>query len=214
MTVTSDRVAQNFIDGTWVEPRSGRYAPDLDPSNQRVIAQIAQSIPADVDGAVSAARAAFPAWKRTSALKRGQLLVQASRLLEECKDQLFPLLTQEQGKPLAEARGEVLRAVDFWSWMGHQGGSIQGITAREPLGVVALITPWNFPVNVPGWKLASALVCGNTVVFKPSGLTPLCAEFLVRVLQDAGLPPGVLNLVQGSGREVGDALVAHPDVAA
>jgi aldehyde dehydrogenase (NAD+) len=147
-------------------------------------------------------------------------------LLEERKDELIRIVTREQGKPLAEARGEVPRAVDFWSWMGHQGGSIsgvttatevdtiQGMTLREPLGVVALITPWNFPVNVPGWKLASALVCGNTIVFKPSGLTPVCGEFLVQVLHDAGLPPGVLNLVHGSGKVAGDALVEHPDVAA
>lgn len=226
MTVTADRVANNFIGGTWVAPRSERYAPDRDPSNQQVIAQIAQSDESDVGAAVAAATAAFPDWKRMSPVKRGQLLVRAARLLEQRKDELIPLVTLEQGKPLAEARGEVPRAIDFWSWMGHQGGAIQGITAptesdtiqamtlREPLGVVALITPWNFPVNVPGWKLASALVCGNTVVFKPSGLTPLCAEFLVQVLHDAGLPAGVLNLVHGSGREVGDALVRHPDIAA
>lgn len=226
MSATAERIAQNFIAGAWVEPRSGRYAPDLDPADQSVIAQVPQSDRADVDAAVAAAKDAFPAWKRTSAVKRGQILVKASRLLEQRKDELIPLLTREQGKPLAEARGEVPRAIDFWSWMGHQGGAIQGVTAptesdtiqgmtlREPLGVVGLITPWNFPVNVPGWKLASALVCGNTVVFKPSGLTPLCAEFLVQVLHDAGLPPGVINLVQGSGREAGDALVLHPDVAA
>lgn len=226
MTVTSERVAQNFIGGAWQPPRAGRYAPDLDPSNQAVIAQIARSDAADVADAVAAAKAAFPAWKKLSPVKRGQLLVKASRLLETRKDELIATVTMEQGKPLAEARGEVPRAVDFWSWMGHQGGAIQGVTAptendtiqamtlREPLGVVALITPWNFPVNVPGWKLASALVCGNTIVFKPSGLTPLCAEFLVQVLHDAGLPAGVLNLVHGSGREVGDALVLHPDVAA
>ncbi len=118
------------------------------------------------------------------------------------------------------------RAIQFWGWMGYQGGSIQGITApaeadrmmamtlREPLGVVSLITPWNFPVNIPGWKLASALVCGNTVVLKPAGLTPCCAVALVEILAEAGVPDGVVNLVLGSGSEVGDVLVTDPRVKA
>ncbi|MCA8917447.1 MAG: aldehyde dehydrogenase family protein, partial [Planctomycetes bacterium] len=127
MNATAERVAQNFIGGAWGEPRSGRYVPDIDPSNQAVIAQIPQSDSSDVNAAVAAAKAAFPAWKRMSAVKRGQILVNASRLLDERKDELIPLLTREQGKPLAEARGEVPRAVDFWSWMGHQGGALQGI---------------------------------------------------------------------------------------
>ena len=140
-------------------------------------------------------------------------------MLEERADELARLVTREQGKTLAESRSEVARAVQFWSWMGHQGGSIQGITApsendellvltlREPLGVVTLITPWNFPVNIPGWKLASALVCGNTVVLKPAQLTPLCAVTLVEALSEAGIPNGVVNLVLGSGSEVGSRLV-------
>jgi alpha-ketoglutaric semialdehyde dehydrogenase len=221
------RLAANFIGGEWLPPSSGGYDADRNPANpDDLLAQIPRSTSDDVNAAVAAAKAAFPEWRRTSAVKRGQILVRAARLLDERKDELARLVTREQGKPLAESRGEVPRAVDFWSWMGHQGGSIQGITAptendqifamtlRESLGVVALITPWNFPVNVPGWKLASALVCGNTVVLKPSGLTPLAAEFLVTVLADAGIPPGVLNLVQGRGRDVGDALVTHQDVAA
>ena len=226
-TIADVRTAANYIDGSWVPPQTGAYAEDRNPADPSdILAMIPRSGEEDVRAAVDAAKRAFPAWKRLSAIKRGQLLVKAARLLEERQEALASLVTREQGKPLAEARGEVPRAVDFWSWMGHQGGSIQGITAptendtiqgmtlREPLGVVALITPWNFPVNVPGWKLASALVCGNTVVFKPSQLTPLCAEFLVQVLADAGLPPGVHNQVQGSGSETRDPLVTHPDVAA
>jgi alpha-ketoglutaric semialdehyde dehydrogenase len=226
-TKTETITLENFIHGQWVAPSTGRYHDDVNPARpDDVMARVPLSSRDDVDRAVAAAREAFAAWKRMSAVNRGKILIRASRLLEERKDELIQIVTREQGKPLAEARGEVPRAVDFWSWMGHQGGSIQGVTTatevdtiqgmtlREPLGVVALITPWNFPVNVPGWKLASALVCGNAVVFKPSGLTPACGDFLVRVLHDAGLPPGVLNLVHGSGREAGDALVEHPDVAA
>jgi aldehyde dehydrogenase (NAD+) len=221
------RTLANFIGGEWVAPSTGQYADDINPADPKdVIAQVPKSGADDASAAVAAAKAAFRDWKRMSAIRRGQILVAASRILESRKDELVEILTREQGKPLAESRGEVPRAIDFWSWMGHQGGSLQGITApsevdtiqvmtlREPLGVVSLITPWNFPVNIPGWKLASALVCGNTVVLKPSQLTPICAEFLVRCLADAGLPKGVVNLVFGSGREVGDTLVAHPDVAA
>ncbi|MDQ2684016.1 MAG: aldehyde dehydrogenase family protein [Chloroflexota bacterium] len=225
--MTEPRTLANFIGGAWVAPATGRYADDVNPADPSdVVARVPLSGADDASAAVAAAKAAFPAWKRTSPVRRGQMLVAASRILAERKDELVAILTREQGKPLAEARGEVPRAVDFWSWMGHQGGSIQGITApsevdtiqvmtlREPLGVISLITPWNFPVNIPGWKLASALVCGNTVVLKPSQLTPVCAEFLIKCLHDAGIPDGVVNLVFGSGREVGDTLVGHPDVAA
>lgn len=226
-TIVEPKTLANFIGGQWVAPSSGAYTDDINPADPSdVIARVPLSTTADAEAAIAAAKAAFPAWKRTSAVKRGQLLVKAARLLEERKDGLIELLTREQGKPLAEARGEVPRVVDFWSWMGHQGGSLQGITAptendtiqamtlREPLGVVSLITPWNFPANIPGWKTASALVCGNTVVLKPSQLTPGVAEYLVQVLADAGIPAGVVNLVYGSGREVGDTLVTHPDIAA
>jgi aldehyde dehydrogenase (NAD+) len=224
--MTEPRVLANFINGQWLAPATGQYVDDCNPADPRdVLARVPKSGADDASAAVTAAKAAFRDWKRTSPIKRGQFLIKASRILEERKDDLIALLTREQGKTTAEAAGEVPRAIDFWSWMGHQGGSIQGITApseidtiqvmtlREPLGVVSLITPWNFPVNIPGWKLASALVCGNTVVLKPSQLTPICAEFLVQCLADAGVPDGVVNLVFGSGADVGDALVANPDVA-
>ena len=217
----------NFIGGEWVAPSTGQYADDINPADPKdVIARVPKAGADDVSAAVAAAKTTFRDWKRMSPIRRGQILVAASRILESRQDELVEILTREQGKPLTEARGEVTRAIDFWSWMGHQGGSLQGITApsefdtiqvmtlREPLGVVSLITPWNFPVNIPGWKLASALVCGNTVVLKPSQLTPICAEFLVRCLADAGIPTGVVNLVFGGGREVGEPLVGHPDVAA
>jgi len=225
--LTADRTLQNFIGGRWLKASSDRTVVDLNPARpQDVIARIPLSSADDARDAVAAAAAAFAGWRTTSSVRRGRILVRASRLLEERAEELAALMTREQGKTLAESRGEVARAIEFWSWMGHQGGSIQGVTAptevdevlalvvREPLGVVALITPWNFPVNIPGWKLASALVCGNTVVLKPAQLTPLCAAFLVQALIDAGLPDGVLNVVFGSGAEVGDVVVTDPRVKA
>lgn len=226
MIGTEIRTLANFVGGVWSAPPGGDYVEDRNPARpDDVLAWAPRSTAADAGAAVRSAADAFPAWRRTSPVRRGQLLVKAARILESRTDELIATLTREQGKPLSEARGEVPRAVDFWSWMGHQGGAIQGVTApsevetvqvmtlREPLGVVSLITPWNFPVNIPAWKLASALVCGNTVVLKPSQLTPLCAAALVECLDEAGLPPGVVNLVYGSGGEVGDTLVTHPLVA-
>jgi aldehyde dehydrogenase (NAD+) len=221
------RTLENFVGGRWVSASTDRTVDDLNPADPAdVIAKIPLSTAADAESAIAAAHEAYPAWRAMSPVRRGQLLVKASRLLEERADELARLLTREQGKTLAEARGEVPRVVQFWGWMGFQGGSIQGVTAptesdrmlgmtlREPLGVVSLITPWNFPLNIPGWKLASALVCGNTVVLKPAQLTPLCAAALVETLAAAGIPDGVVNLVYGYGSEVGDTLVTDPRVKA
>lgn len=225
MSAAETRILRNFIGGRWREPGVGRYAEDTNPANPSdVVARVPISTREDAKAAVAAAVGAFPAWRRTSAVRRGEILIRAARLMEERGEELARLLTREQGKPLAESRSEVSRAAHFWAWMGHQGGSIRGMTVptekdemmaltlREPLGVVALITPWNFPVNIPGWKLASALVCGNAVVLKPAQLTPLCAAFLVELLAEAGIPDGAVNLVFGSGSEVGDALVTDPRV--
>ncbi len=227
MSATRVRTLENFVGGRWVRAGSERYVDDLNPADPSdVLARVPLSGRKDAEEAVAAAAAAFPDWRKTSAVRRGEVLVRASRLMEERGEELARLLTREQGKPLAESRSEVARAVHFWAWMGYQGGSLQGITAptekdemmaltlREPLGVVALITPWNFPVNIPGWKLASALVCGNTVVLKPSQLTPLCSAFLAGLLAEAGLPAGAVNLVFGSGSEVGDVLVTDERVRA
>lgn len=227
MSATRPRTLENFIGGRWLGASGERYAEDLNPANPSdVLARVPLSTSEDAAAAISAAAEAFPAWRRTSAIRRGEILVRAAWLMEERGEELARLLTREQGKPLAESRSEVSRAGHFWAWMGHQGGSLQGITAptekdemmaltlREPLGVVGLITPWNFPVNIPGWKLASALVCGNAVILKPAQLTPLCAAFLVELLAEAGVPDGVVNLVFGSGGEVGDRLVTDERVRA
>lgn len=228
MTLTAEaRVLANFVGGRWQPPSNDSYGDDLNPADPSdVVARVPLSPREDAAAAVEAAAAAFPGWRATSAIRRGALLVAAGRRLEERTEELARIMTREQGKTLAESRAEVARAAHFWGWMGHQGGSLGGVTAptetdrmialtlREPLGVVSLITPWNFPANIPGWKLAGALACGNTVVLKPAQPTPLVATILVECLADAGVPDGVVNLVLGSGREVGDVLVSHPDVRA
>ena len=165
------RTIENFVGGRWLAASSDEAVADLNPADPSdVLAHVPLSTPADVTRAVAAAADAFPAWRETSPIRRGQTLVRAARILEERADELARLLTREQGKTLAESRGELPRAIGFWGWIGHQGGGIQGITApteadrilgltlREPLGVVGLITPWNFPVNIPSWKLGSCLL--------------------------------------------------------
>ncbi len=180
--------------------------------------------PEQAEAAVGAAAQAQVDWATTPAPARGAVLRRASQLLSERAEQVALDLCREEGKTLAEARGEVSRAVDVLAYFGGEGWRLFGqvvpsstpdtllYTRREPLGGVACITPWNFPIAIPAWKIAPALVAGNAVVFKPASLTPLTAYHLVRALQDAGLPPGVLNLLYG-GRQLGDALVGDPRVA-
>ena len=224
---TAPRTLENFVGGRWVAASAADAVDDLNPADPSdVLARVPLSTAADTEAAIQAAADAFPAWKATSPIRRGQIFIRASRLIEERQEEIARLITREQGKTLAEARGEVPRVMQFMAWIGHQGGSITGITAptesdrmmgltlREPLGVVGLITPWNFPFNIPSWKLGSSLLCGNTVVLKPAQLTPLTAIALVQALHDAGIPEGVLNLVLGSGRVVGEAIVTDPRVKA
>lgn len=214
----------NYIGGRWVEGAVGGFIPDLDPASGDVVAQVTQVGAADVQAAVAAAQAAFPGWRATPAPRRGETLYRLAELLRERKESLAQLLTREMGKVIAEARGDVQEAIDMAYYMGAEGRRLFGHTVpaelpnkfamsvREPLGVVACITPWNFPVAVPSWKILPALICGNTVVWKPSPETPATAAALVQVFADAGLPPGVLNLLAGGGPEVGAALVEAPAV--
>jgi aldehyde dehydrogenase (NAD+) len=221
------RILENFIGGEWVSASTDDAIDDVNPANPAdVLGRVPQSTVADADSAIAAAADAFASWKAMSPIRRGQILIRASRLIEERQEEIARLITREQGKTLAEARAEVPRVMQFMNWIGNQGGSITGVTAptesdrmlgltlREPLGVVGLITPWNFPFNIPSWKLGSSLVCGNTVVLKPAQPTPLCAIALVQALHDAGLPDGVLNLVLGSGRVVGESMVGDRRVKA
>jgi aldehyde dehydrogenase (NAD+) len=220
-------VVQSLIDGRWAVPDAADRALDLNPARrEEVLAEVPQSPAEDATRAVGAAAAAAPAWRARSPLERGRILRRTAQVIAERGEELARLMTAEQGKPLAESRGEVARVVDFCEWMGGQGGAMTGVTApsedpgqfaftlREPLGVVGLITPWNFPLNIPSWKIASALLHGNTVVLKAADLTARCAEELVRCYEAAGVPPGVLNFLTGSGRVVGGAIADDPRVAA
>jgi aldehyde dehydrogenase (NAD+) len=214
----------NYIGGKWVESESGRAFDSLDPANGDVVGVVPRSSPADVEEAVGAAVAAFDGWRLTPAPKRGEILFRVGQLLQERKEQLARLVSREMGKVIVEGRGDVQEAIDMTFYMAGEGRRLLGHTVpselpskfgtsmREPVGVVAAITPWNFPMAIPSWKISAALICGNTVVFKPASDTPVLAAELVKVYEEAGLPAGVLNLVIGSGSEVGDTLVNHPRV--
>ncbi|WP_020496242.1 aldehyde dehydrogenase family protein [Sciscionella marina] len=215
----------NFIEGRWREPESGRLRPNLDPADPaRVIGEFAESGAADAELAVDAARRAFPAWRAVGSVRRGEILSTAARLLTERAETISAAITAENGKRLDEARGEVRRAAAILEFTAGEGRRLGGqtlpseepntmaFTWRRPLGVVGLITPWNFPLAIPLWKLAPALLAGCTAVLKPSPLTPLTAALLVEVFAEAGVPEGAVNLVQGD-RPVGEALVADPRIA-
>jgi len=216
----------NYIGGRWVAARSGRTFASTNPAHKgQVLAVFQRSDARDVDDAVQAAQRAFPDWRRTPAPVRGEIVLRAGRLLEERKEELARLMTQEMGKVVKEARGDVQEAIDMAEYAAGFGRLPWGetvpselrdkfcMTIREPLGVVACITPWNFPMAIPSWKLFPALMAGNTVIFKPASDTPLLALKLVEICEEAGLPGGALNFVTGTGEEVGAPLIEDPRVA-
>jgi aldehyde dehydrogenase (NAD+) len=215
----------NFIGGEWTPATSGDTFEDRNPANHDdLIGRFQQSPAADVNRAIDAAAQAFTTWRLVPAPKRAEILFGAAQLLAERKETLARDMTREMGKPLEETRGDVQEAIDMTFFMAGEGRRQHGYTVpselrdkfamsiRQPLGVCAVITPWNFPMAIPSWKIIPALVCGNTVVFKPATLTPLSAVNFVRILDEAGVPPGVVNLVTGGGDEVGGALTAAADV--
>ena len=216
-------LVKHFINGRWVESQSGETFASINPANESVLAQAASGAGQDVALAVDAAKAAYDKWRLTPAPRRGEILFRVAEILKERKDEIAQIATQEMGKILAETRGDVQEAIDMAYYMGGEGRRLSGYTApvempnkfgmalRDSVGVVGLVTPWNFPVAVPSWKMLPALVAGNTVVWKPSEETPATSAAFVRVFEDAGLPAGVLNLVLGAG-EAGSALVEHPAV--
>ena len=221
------RTYRNFIGGEWRESAATKTTPNINPANiAEVFGLVPHSTRDEADEAAGAAHAAFPGWQDTPAPKRGEMLLQAATVMKARKEELARMLTCEEGKAIRESRAEVQKAIQVTEFMAGAARRLGGATApsefsqnfaytvRRPLGVVALITPWNFPVSIPAWKLAPALVAGNTVVFKPASWTPDTAEMLTQCYADAGLPPGVLNLIYGSGSEVGERLVEHPDVTA
>ncbi len=221
---TGLRQGLNYINGEWIAAEGGRTFESFNPANNQVLGTIAKSSVNDVNKAVTSARAAFKNWRLYPAPRRGEILFRVGQLLAERKEEIARLLTMEMGKVLTEARGDVQEGIDMAFYMGGEGRRQFGMTTpsempnkfqmavRDPIGVVAAITPWNFPMAIPTWKIMPALVCGNTVVFKPASDTPLVAAELVKIFEEAGLPPGVLNFVTGSGSEAGEALLNHPEV--
>jgi len=215
----------NYIDGKWVKAASGRTFENRNPADRDdLVGVFADSSPEDVERAVTAARAAFPKWRALPAPRRGEILYRAAELLVKRKEELARDMTREMGKILDETRGDVQEAIDMTYYMAGEGRRQFGQTTpsempdkfqmsvRQPVGVAGLITPWNFPMAIPSWKMMPALILGNTVVIKPATDTPLSVVNLVKVLDEVGLPPGVLNLVTGSGGKVGTPLMTHPDV--
>ena len=215
----------NFIDGQWVPAQSGRTIENRNPANTAdLIGTFPDSSADDAARAVAAARRAFDSWRLVPAPKRAEILFKAARIIANRKETFARDMTREMGKVLDETRGDVQEAIDMTYFLAGEGRRLHGQTApselrdkfamsiRQPVGVCALITPWNFPMAIPSWKIIPALVCGNTVVLKPSELTPLSALHFVKVLEEAGVPPGVVNLVTG-GPAVGEMLTTHPDVA-
>ena len=215
---------RNFIDGRWVEASTGSTFENIDPATGEVIANVAKSATADVDRAIEAARRALDTWRLYPAPKRGEILYRAGEITLRRKDELAREMTREMGKVLAESRGDVQEGIDMTYYIAGEGRRQFGdvvpaelpnkwaMSMRHPVGVVAAITPWTFPFAIPTWKIMPALILGNTVVFKPASYTPLLAVRLVEILEEAGLPKGVLNLVLGSGGDLGDHLVSHPGV--
>lgn len=216
---------KNFINGRWVDGVEGKTLKSINPADiGDIVGIVPRSGQKDVNMAVSAARKAYNKWRLTPAPKRGEIILRAAEILAKRKQELGKLVTREMGKILPEGLGDVQEAIDMAYYMGSEGRRLSGETVpselpdkdcksiRVPIGVFALITPWNFPTAIPAWKIFPALVSGNTVVFKPSIYTPVCATRLVEIIVEAGLPDGVLNLVHGTGEEIGEYLATHPEI--
>ena len=224
--MAAPKTYKNYINGEWVEARCGKTFENVNPADRSdVIGYFQASDKCDLDEAVAAAKAAYHPWRLTPPPKRAEILFKAAQMLVERKEELAREMTREMGKILKETRGDVQEAIDMGFYMAGEGRRQFGYTTtselrnkfamcvRQPLGVCGMITPWNFPMAIPSWKILPALVLGNTVVFKPATDTPLSGYNFTRILNEAGLPKGVLNFVTGSGSRVGNPLMTHPDVS-
>src|SRR5437773_5635641 len=221
-TTMATPTLQNYIDGRWLDASGGETFENTNPATGELIANVAKSTVTDVDRAVDAARRALDGWRLYPAPKRGEILYRAGEIMLTRKDDLARQMTRGVGKVVAEARGDVQEGIDMTYYIAGEGRRQFGdvvpaelpskwaMSMRNPHGVIAAITPWNFPFAIPTWKIMPALILGNTVVFKPASYTPMLAVRLVEILEEAGLPNGVLNLVLGPGGEIGDHLVQHP----
>ncbi len=215
----------NYIGGKWVPARSGKTFFNHNPATGELLGEYPASEPADVDDAVAAAEKAYQSWRLVPAPKRAEIVYRAGEIIRERKEELARAMTREMGKILIETRGDVQEGIDMAYLAAGEGRRMFGVTTpsempnkwamsvRTPIGVCGFITPWNFPFAIPSWKMMPALVAGNTCVFKPAGDTPESAWHFVKIFEEAGLPPGVLNIVFGSGRNVGDPMVVHPKIA-
>jgi alpha-ketoglutaric semialdehyde dehydrogenase len=216
---------RNYVGGEWVAAASGKTFENRNPADtSELIGSFADSGPEDVERAVTAAREAFPRWKAVPAPKRGETLYRAAEILVKRKEEFSRDMTREMGKVLDETRGDVQEAIDMTYYMAGEGRRQFGQTTpselrakfqmsvRQPVGIAGLITPWNFPMAIPSWKMMPALILGNTVVIKPATDTPLSVVNLVKALEEAGLPKGVVNMVTGGGTQVGSPLMSHKDV--
>lgn len=210
----------SYVNGKWYQPASSAVSKNINPADTGdVIAEYSLATAADVQLAIAAAVAAFPAWRKTPGPERGRVLWRAANIARSRLDDIARTLTREEGKILKEARGEVLKGISLLEYYAGEGFRMHGktlpsesrdtftYTVRQPLGVVGLIAPWNFPWAIPVWKSAPAIVSGNCVVFKPAELTPATSVLLAEIYEEAGLPPGVFNMLIGTGREVGEAMV-------
>ncbi len=224
-TSAVSRSHKNFINGEWVDARRGGTFENRNPANSGELVGIFPSSTAeDVNDAVDAAKAAFKNWRLFPAPRRAEILYRTAETLVKRKEEMARDMTREMGKPLSETRGDVQEAIDMTYYMAGEGRRLFGQTVpselpnkfamsvRDPLGVVGMITPWNFPMAIPSWKIMPALICGNTVVIKPAEDTPLSTYNLVQILIESGLPAGVLNIVAGMGPDAGAPLIANPGV--
>jgi methylmalonic acid semialdehyde dehydrogenase len=220
-------IYRNFIGGEWSESASNKTIENINPANtDDIIGTVRQATREEARSAVEAASLAFRDWRATPAPARGRIVARAARLMEDEKESLSQILTREEGKTLSESRGELQRSINVAEFCAGEARRLNGetiqselpanfaYTIKQPLGVVACVTPWNFPVAIPVWKIAPALVAGNTVVFKPASLTPATAVRIVELFEEAGIPKGVLNLILGSGSEAGDEIIKHPAIKA
>lgn len=222
---SSPETYKNLIGGRWVKPASGEYIENRNPADTReIVGLFPSSNSKDVAAAVAAATAALPKWRATPAPKRAEILYRMGQLLMTRKEEHAREMTREMGKVLKETRGDVQEAIDMTFYTAGEGRRLHGFTTpselpnkmalcvRQPIGVCSLITPWNFPMAIPSWKILPALICGNTLVIKPAEDTPLSTVNLVRAAEEAGIPPGVINIVMGLGESAGAPLASHPDV--
>jgi alpha-ketoglutaric semialdehyde dehydrogenase len=213
-----------YINGKWTKSTSDKTIETKNPATGDVLAIFPAGTKEDTIKAINAAEKAFTMWKKTPAPKRGDIILKAALIMKDRKNELGEIVSKEMGKIIAEGKGDVQESIDFLEYISGEGRRLLGetttselqskfcMTVRQPIGVVGCITPWNFPTAIPCWKLGAALVCGNTIVFKPASLTPLCAAKLVEIFDEAKLPAGVLNFVTGSGNVVGSEIVENPGV--